>query len=110
MPFKNDTIGEDMPKIFDTENAVRDTELEIKAKSADVQFLSGALRAAKYASPKIRQKVLSEITDRLDCSAEELAFMFDGAKNDNSDNRAYDFPDSERRRKFIRDNFLDAAE
>ena len=81
----------------------------VKAHSADVVFMAGALRAAKNSPPAIREKILADLQDHVDYDASELAFLFDG-ETDHNDHALYDFPDSERRRKIIRDNRLDAAE
>lgn len=82
----------------------------VKAQtSSDVMFLSGALRAAKHASPSVRQKILSDIQTYSNTDPAEVEFLF-GSNNDNNDHAVFDFPDSDRRRQYIRDNLLDAAE
>lgn len=76
---------------------------------ADVMFITGALRAAKNSSPEIRQKILSDIQTFTNTSASAVEFMF-APNNDNNDHSVFDMPDSQRRRKLICDNHLDAAE
>lgn len=95
--------------IFSSDRPEEVRDPEHVALSADVMFLTGALKAAKNTPPRIREKVLMDIQAIMKCSAEELEFMF-SAHNDNSDHSVYDFPDSERRRMIIRNNNLDAAE
>lgn len=77
--------------------------------SADVLFMSGAIRAAQNSSPVIRQKILQDISRHVDVSPQSLEFMFTSEHN-NSDRAVFDFPDSQRRRKIILENYLDAAE
>lgn len=81
----------------------------LEKPSADVLFMSGAIRAAQNSSPVIREKILQDISLHMDASPESLEFMFT-SDNNNNDHTVFDFPDSERRRKCIQDNLLDAAE
>lgn len=85
------------------------SKLAANEPSADVMFMSGALKAAQNSPPEIRAKILSDVQAFTNIAASEVAFMFD-QNSDNNDHSVFDMPDSERRRQIIRDNFLDAAE
>lgn len=85
------------------------TKPVVNEPSADVMFMSGALKAAQNSPPEIRAKILSDVQAFTNIAASEVAFMFD-LNSDNNDHSVFDMPDSERRRQIIRDNLLDAAE
>ncbi len=95
-------------QIFET-SEIKEPNPVLTETSSDVLFMAGALRAAKHSSPKIRQKILNDISAYSSIPANEVAFMF-ASDNDNNDHAVFDFPDSERRRLCIRNNMLDAAE
>ena len=95
-------------KVFETGNIAEPTKVATEA-SADVMFVAGAMRAAKFASPEIRAKILADVQAFTQTPSERLDFMF-ATDNDNNDHAIFDMPDSERRRQIIKNNFLDAAE
>lgn len=79
-------------------------------ENAEVVFVSGGLKAAMNTPPSVRQKIIHDVSEALNCSPLELEFLFSGTGTDADEASIYDFPDSERRRRIIRDNRLDAAE
>lgn len=78
--------------------------------SAEVVFISGGIKAAMNTPHAVRQKIMSDVSEALNCTSAELAFLFSGCEPQIDDTSIYDFPDSERRRRVIRENRLDAAE
>lgn len=77
--------------------------------SNDVLFFHGAIKAAQNSSPKVRDKILTDLGVMMNCDPAQFQYLFD-AQNDHHNHSFYDFPDSERRRLIIRNNRLDAAE
>ncbi len=78
--------------------------------SADVVFISGGLKAAMNTRSTVRDNILGDVCQALNCKPEALDFLFEGGGKLDDDEADFDFPDAERRRKIIRDNHLDAAE
>lgn len=78
-------------------------------QNADVNFIAAGLKAARNSRNDIRATVLDDVSKALDCTPEDLSFLFKGVPED-EDVTIYDFPDSERRRQVIAYNNLDAAE
>ncbi len=99
-----------MGKVFETVEFGRIVLPVAQRRTADVLFLSGALKAAKNTSPDIRKKILTDIISHTEYSETELSFLFSDIPQEAHDPKIYDFPDSERRRQVIRANRLDAAE
>lgn len=77
--------------------------------AAEVMFIQGAIRAARNVKPELREKLMRDLSMALACSPAELEFLFEQGE-DIDPRELYDFPDSERRRRVIRENRLDAAE
>lgn len=77
--------------------------------AADVVFITGGLKAALHSQNHIRDNVLGDVSEALNCTPEDLNFLFEDGEN-REDDTIFDFPDEDRRRKVMRDNFLDAAE
>lgn len=75
---------------------------------ADVTFISAGIRAAQNSQSDVRNAVVKDVSDALSCAPKDLDFLFESSDED--DATIYDFPDSERRRKIIAYNNLDAAE
>lgn len=67
--------------------------------SAD--FIQAAIRAAKHSAHTTRAKVIADVCEVLDCSKEDLAFLFAAKTEDAS----FHFPDY--RREYV---ILEAAE
>ncbi len=99
--------GERMNKLF-RRTSIDDAPISNPA-SSDVVFIAGGLKAAKNCPEIHRQKVLHDVSQVLQCTPQDLNFLFD-AQGDEPDNSIYDFPDSERRRQVLRHNGLLAAE
>lgn len=78
--------------------------------SAEVVFITGGIKAAMNTSPSVRNKIVKDVSEVLNCTPLELEFLFGGTEADADEATIYDFPDSERRRRIIRENRLDAAE
>jgi len=95
-------------KIFQTEGKIRSKAVERDIVS-DVLFLMGAIKAAQNSGPEIRQKILSDVKAYTGQAPGSFAFMF-ASDYDNNDHGVFDMPNSGRRRKIVRDNFLNAAE
>jgi len=77
---------------------------------SDVQFIQGALKAAKNSSSQIRELVLKDLCSVLGCRLGDLEFLFSDSGVQGDEVGIYDFPDASRRRKIITDNHLIAAE
>jgi len=95
-------------EVFET-GAITEPKVVRSESNAETVFMAGAVRAAQNSPPEIRNRILSDIQTYTDTPASQLDFMF-GSDNDNNDHAVFDMPDSERRRKIIKENFLDAAE
>lgn len=80
------------------------------ASTADVAFVTGGLKAALHSHNAVRKNVMSDVSRVLNCDPQELDFLFGETAATSNDNDVFDFPDSHRRRRVIRNNFLDAAE
>ncbi len=78
--------------------------------SAEVVFVSGGIKAAMNTPPAMRQKIIQDVSEALNCEPLDLEFLFSPQKAETDEASIYDFPDSERRRQIIRSNQLDAAE
>ena len=78
--------------------------------AADVVFIAGGLKAALNCLKPVRKSVISDVSKALNCEPEDLEFLFTDSADAKVDLTIFDFPDSERRRQIIRNNFLDAAE
>ena len=78
------------------------------APRSDVTFISAGIKAAQNSQTEVRDMVLEDVSQALACAPKDLEFLF--SPTDDDDNEVYDFPDSERRRKVISYNNLDAAE
>ena len=48
----------------------------IAPRQTEGDFIMSAIRAAASANPMTRRKILSDISDVMNCSANELAFLF----------------------------------
>lgn len=86
----------------------RDTKPVDVAPRADVSFISAGIKAAQNSQTEVRDLVLEDVSQALACTPKDLEFLFKSTEED--ENTIYDFPDSERRRKVIAHNNLDAAE
>lgn len=98
-----------MRKVFETTGKKDMVTPMVPARSPESLLVEGAVRAAKHSTAAVKQKILSDIAPVLGCRPNDLEFLF-SSQNDNSNHEWYDFPDAERRRKIIRDNYPDAAE
>lgn len=98
-----------MKDIF-KQSVPRDGDPADAETSADVAFVSGGLKAALYTKNSVRETILNDVSQALNCDAEDLTFLFESSNDTESDNNIYDFPDADRRRRVIRENHLNAAE
>lgn len=91
------------------DNLISNRELPVSVDIAnDVTFLHGALRAAQNSRALVRDKIINDIIEVLECEADEIEFLF--KHEPQNDQEIFDFPDDERLRFVMRNNFLDAAE
>ena len=80
-----------------------------QSASADVAFVSAGLVAAFHTKKTVRETILSDVSNALNCKSEDLEFLFSDEQDDDS-SADFDFPDAERRRRVMRENRMDAAE
>lgn len=95
-----------MKKPFEDSKPRKVKPVEVSLR-ADVTFISAGIIAAQNSDTTTRDNVIADISNVMSCASEDLDFLF---KSSDDDPSIYDFPDSERRRKVIAYNKLDAAE
>lgn len=78
--------------------------------SADVAFVTGGIKAAFHTKNAVRETILDDVSQALNCSSEDLAFLFENNDASETESNVFDFPDADRRRWVIRENQLNAAE
>ena len=75
--------------------------------NATQSFIMGGVNAAIHSSQNQKINILSDVAHVLGCHVDALRFLIEPSEDDNS---AFDFPDSQRRRRIRGYNALNIAE
>lgn len=85
-------------------------DIETREEKREHRFVRACLRVAMYSKGAVRDKVIAEACEVLECSPEELEFLMGHTLSVEGENQIFDFPDSERRRQALDAQNLMAAE